>query len=87
MTEDVPFVETTDDTTTTSSSSSSSSSTAQKTVSIISGGVVTAPGFEPIVINAKAAEEAAKTEKEVYTPSVTVTTKDEITYNNVQQEE
>jgi hypothetical protein len=60
-------------------SSSSSSSASSAPVSIISGGVVSAPGYEPITITAGAAT-TTRREKSVFIPKdLSITVKNQIT--------
>ena len=63
-----------DSTSTTTTTSTSSESVEQETAteSIISGGVVTAEGYEPIVITAGYATADQETEREVYIPDVSI---------------
>lgn len=66
------------------SDSSSSSSSSSQPVSIVTNGVVTAPGFDPIIItNSGSSSNSASGGKEVFIPTVPIVQQNQTTYRNV----
>jgi len=71
--------------TVTSDSADSSASSAAPPVSIVSNGVVTAPGFDPIVITSTGSSSSGGSGggKEVFIPTVPIIQQNQTTYRNV----